>query len=105
MKDNSLFTKIFGWFITLLVLTIGGFYYAGAFFIPQVCDIDRQYLWCHFHPAGFLNYAGAVLFGIFVLFVSGIWGYVGLGFTTKKTGQISLIGLIIGVVSLILSFA
>ena len=35
--------------------------------------IDTAYLWDAFHPFGFLDFIGTVLFLVSVVFISGIW--------------------------------
>jgi len=56
---------------SIVALVILAFVYLG-FFDEQICDIDKQYLWCRLHPFTTLDLIGCILFGIGASIIGGL---------------------------------
>lgn len=63
--------------IAVNVLVIGIALFATAFFywIPQPCDIDKQYMYCCTHPGTVMDIVGMILLWFGCFWLSGIWAY------------------------------
>jgi hypothetical protein len=73
--NKSLTEKILQIFVNVGVIAIAFIATAFAFWIPQPCGIDKQYLYCCTHPGSIWDIVGIVLFWFGAFILSGIWGY------------------------------
>lgn len=62
-------------FVNIAVIAIAFIATAFAYWIPQPCDIDQQYLYCATHPGSNWDVVGMILFWFGAFWLSGIWGY------------------------------
>lgn len=67
--------KILQIFIHVAVIAIAIIATAFVWWIPQPCDIDKQYLYCSAHPTTWGDVVGTILFWAGAFWLSGIWGY------------------------------
>jgi hypothetical protein len=79
-----------------------------AFFIKpsEPCGIDRQFLYCHFHPMAFSALLGFILFTACCVFFSGIWKTkFGEILMPPNSTWVPIVGFLVGVLGVILMFA
>lgn len=81
MKDKDNGGLIVQGVVTLFILAVFTYY---AFLAPQVCDIDKVYLWCRVHPMTTLDWIGAVLFYGCGLVFGGITEWLGIRLTSSE---------------------
>lgn len=58
-----------------------------GYFAPQPCDLDKQYLWCHTHPASVLSISATAAICLCAIGLSGIWGLVMKGDLDQDEGK------------------
>jgi hypothetical protein len=61
--------------IALGILTV---FTAFAFFMPQECGIDAEFLWCRLHPMGIADVIGLSLFYLGTLHLAGVTHLLGI---------------------------
>lgn len=69
-----------------------------GFFIPQTCDIDKQYLYCHLHPASFISIFGCVLFYSAIAVLAGVTKL----FKVNFTGGMGFVAALVAVAGIVL---
>lgn len=67
-----------------------------AFFVPQVCDLDKEFVWCHTHPVHGLGIPGMILFCSAFISVTGIWRIFTGTNPTNQAGAITFISAVAG---------
>lgn len=84
---------------------IAFFFIRLGFFVPQTCDLDKEFLYCHLHPMGVLSTIGLVLYGLSSIFITGVWKFITGEVITDKAGTYAIIGFVVGALGIGLIFA
>lgn len=73
--NKTALEKTFQIFVNVGVILIALVATAFFYWIPQPCDIDKQYMYCCTHPGSVADAVGMVLFWFGAFWLSGIWAY------------------------------
>jgi len=106
LNNNNMKKETIVYLVCLAVWALCAFQFVRlGFFVPQVCDIDKEFLYCHLHPMGGLAIVGLILFAASFIFVTGVWKFITGDFITDKAFTWSMLGFVVGTLGVGLIFA